>query len=188
MRDLCELAIEIGFSHAAALDPQKLRVLPEVRAMCAANRCHRYGHSWSCPPACGSLEETEKEIRGFDGGILVQTTAALEDEFDADGISASGKKHKNSFMILVRQTRLLLPDCLPLGAGACTVCLGCTYPEKACRFPARRISSMEAYGLLVSEVCGQAGLKYYYGPKTLTWSSCILYKGEDSRDTERDIS
>ena len=175
MRDLCELALEIGFSQAALIAPQDLRILPEVREMCAANRCRRYGHSWSCPPACGSLEETETEIRSFSGGILVQTTAALEDEFDAEGISDSGKKHKRSFATMVRQTRLLLPDCLPLGAGACTVCVSCTYPDRPCRFPNRRISSMEAYGLLVSEVCGQAGLKYYYGPKTITWSSCILY-------------
>jgi hypothetical protein len=38
------------------------------------------------------------------------------------------------------------------------------------------LSSMEAYGLLVSEVCRASGLPYYYGPKTLTFSACILTK------------
>jgi len=35
--------------------------------------------------------------------------------------------------------------------------------------------SMEACGILVSEACTLAGLKYYYGPGTLTYSSCVLY-------------
>ena len=33
---------------------------------------------------------------------------------------------------------------------------------------------MEAYGLLVSDVCLKSGVKYYYGPKTMTYTSCIL--------------
>jgi hypothetical protein len=33
---------------------------------------------------------------------------------------------------------------------------------------------MEAYGLLVSDVCQKAGLPYYYGKQTITYTSCIL--------------
>ena len=36
------------------------------------------------------------------------------------------------------------------------------------------MSSMEAFGLLVSEVCTKNGLSYYYGPKTITFTACIL--------------
>jgi len=35
-------------------------------------------------------------------------------------------------------------------------------------------SSMEAMGLLVSEVCEAAGLPYYYGPNTLTYTGAVL--------------
>ena len=34
--------------------------------------------------------------------------------------------------------------------------------------------SMEAYGLLVSDACTSAGLEYYYGKNTMTYTSCIL--------------
>ncbi|MBR1456632.1 MAG: DUF2284 domain-containing protein [Oscillospiraceae bacterium] len=176
MEDLVKLALEVGFSHAALLNAAALRALPEVREMCASGRCQRYGRSWSCPPACGTLEETAAAMRRYDGGVLVQTTAQLEDDFDVESIDAAQKLHKEHFFTLARQVRLLQADCLPLTAGSCTICRSCTYPDKPCRFPAKMLSSMEAYGLLVSEVCKDAGLPYYYGPGTLTFSSCILTK------------
>lgn len=55
-----------------------------------------------------------------------------------------------------------------------TICSQCTYPDSPSRFPDKAIPSMEAYGLLVSKVCEKSGLPYYYGPKTLTYTSCVL--------------
>ena len=176
MTDGMTLARELGFTHSAWMDLSVLRLLPEVRNMCADGRCRRYGHSWSCPPACGSLEHCAEQIARYDRGLLVQTTAQLDDDFDAEGIAAAQARHKARFEALARQLRRLEPDCLPLTAGTCTLCHQCTYPDRPCRFPGKRLSSMEAYGLLVSEVCQQAGLSYYYGPKTITYSSCILMK------------
>lgn len=148
--------------------------------MCAADKCGAYGRNWACPPACGSLEHCAKRIASYSSGILVQTVAALEDEFDLEGIAAAQKKHKKRFAVLARQMRLLYPDCLPLSAGGCTRCEVCTYPEHPCRYPKKRFSSMEAYGLLVSEVCSASGMPYYRGEKTISFTSCILIneKGE----------
>lgn len=174
MADLVKLALDVGFSHAVLLDASTLRALPEVRDMCVSDRCRRYGKSWSCPPACGSIEETAARMAAYSGGVLVQTTAQLEDDFDAESMAAAQKLHKEHFFTLARQVRLLHPGCLPLTAGSCTICRTCTYPDRPCRFPGKMLSSMEAYGLLVSQVCKDAGLPYYYGPKTLTYSSCIL--------------
>ena len=33
---------------------------------------------------------------------------------------------------------------------------------------------MEAYGLVVSQVCQDSGLPYYYGPQTITYTACVL--------------
>jgi hypothetical protein len=33
---------------------------------------------------------------------------------------------------------------------------------------------MEAYGLLVTQICTDNGMKYYYGPDTLAYTSCFL--------------
>lgn len=174
METLLALAKQAGFSQAAPLEPSALTVRTEVRDMCAADRCHAYGRSWSCPPACGTLAQCQERMRRYKRGILLQTTGALEDDFDAEAIHNAEVRHKASFSTLARQIRLLHPGCLPLTAGACTLCRKCTYPGKPCRFPGKRFSSMEAYGLLVSDVCMKSGLKYYYGPRTITYTSCIL--------------
>lgn len=176
MPDLVELALELGFSHAAPMRTENLRALPEVREMCASGRCQRFGKSWSCPPACGSVEECETRMHAYQSGVLVQTTAELDDPFDIDGMNRAQEEHKKHFLTLTRQARLLCPPVLPLTAGSCSLCRSCTYPDKPCRFPDKMLSSMEAYGLLVSDVCRDAGLPYYYGPGTLTYSSCILTK------------
>ena len=176
MEQWLTLARQAGFSQAAPLEMAALEVREEVRAMCAADRCHRYGKSWSCPPACGTLEQCRERMARYAGGILVQTTGTLSDPFDLEGMGMIEKRHKASFATLARQMRLLMPDCLPLTAGSCTLCRSCTYPSKPCRFPKKRFSSMEAYGLLVSEVCTRSGLAYYYGEGTMTYTSCILIK------------
>ena len=178
MRDLTALAAENGFSHWAQLNMEAAVPLAAVREMCAADRCGRWGRSWSCPPGCGSLEDAAVQIARFDRGILVQSTAALEDAFDYEGMQALETQHKRRFAAFARQVRLLCGDCLPLSAGSCTVCRSCTYPDRPCRFPSRRMSSMEAYGLFVSDICTRSGLSYYYGPGTLTYTSCILYSEE----------
>lgn len=178
MTDFLSLAAEVGFSHCAPLCMAAAVPRREVRGMCAADRCGKWGRCWSCPPACGTLEQAASRIARFDRGILVQSTAKLADDFDYDGIQALSRTHARRFAALARQMRLLCTRTLPLSAGPCLVCRRCTCPDRPCRYPSRRISAMEAYGLLVSDVCVRSGLAYNYGPGTMTYTSCILYSEE----------
>lgn len=175
MEEILKLARENGFTHFGPVNYGALIPLPEVREMCAADRCGKYGKSWSCPPACGTLQEASAAIARYSRGILVQTTGALSDPFDYDGMTALSQAHRQRFSNFARQVRFLFPDCLPLTAGACNLCKKCTYPGKPCRFPDKQLASMEAYGLFVSDICVQSGLQYNYGPNTLTYTSCVLF-------------
>ncbi|MCI8538283.1 MAG: DUF2284 domain-containing protein [Oscillospiraceae bacterium] len=168
-----DAAREVGFSHVGELNLSSLHFREDVREMCASDLCHSYGRNWMCPPGCGTLEEAARRAAVFHRGILVQTTGALEDDFDMDSIKKTEERHKAYFFTLVDLVRAEAPVCLPLAAGACTICETCAYPEP-CRFPERAIPSMEAYGLYVSQVCEASGLGYYYGPKTITFTSCCL--------------
>ena len=76
--DLLRLAEEIGFSHYAELNMNALIARSEIRDMCITGKCQRYGKSWSCPPACGSLETCAARMRQYSSGILVQTTALID--------------------------------------------------------------------------------------------------------------
>ena len=67
-------------------------------------------------------------------------------------------------------------EALAAGAGCCTVCRECTYPDAPCRFPEQKMSSMEALGMLVLEVCKANGLPYFYGENTIAYTSCFLLR------------
>ena len=170
-----KLAEDIGFSHVGKLNTRALVFRPEVRDMCASGKCFAYGKKWSCPPVIGSLEAMRRRASSYSEGILVQSTGVLDDDFDAAAISETEKVHKKRFETFARQVRLLKPDCFPMGSGACTICEKCTYPDKPCRYPARVFPSMEACGLLITDVCEKSGMRYSYGPKTMTYTSCILF-------------
>lgn len=172
--DLLNLAKEHCFTHAGTLDPDTLVLMPEVRDMCLANTCGQYDKNWSCPPGCGTLDECRQKVSGYHSGILVQTMGELEDSMDFETMMELEQRHKKNFMEFRCILAESFPRLLPLGAGACTLCKECTYPAKPCRFPEKSMSSMEAYGLLVTQICTDNGMKYYYGPDTLAYTSCFL--------------
>ena len=172
--DWIKEALESGFSYAVLLDVGTLHCLQSVREACAADKCRSYGKNWMCPPACGSLEECEAQLRRYSRGILLQTVGKMDGPFDVEGMLDTMERHKENFASLAEKIRAACPDALPLGAGCCTVCEKCAYPE-ACRFPERAISSMEAYGLFVAPLCKENGLQAHYGKDTLTYVACVLY-------------
>jgi predicted metal-binding protein len=184
---LLTLARQIGFTHVGEVNCSALIPSPEVRAMCAADRCKMYDRSWSCPPACGSLDTASQRLSRCTQGILVQSTTVMADDFDLTAIRQGEELHKRRFDTLARQAKQLFPRCIPLAAGTCTRCKKCTYPDRPCRFPERRYSSMEAWGLLVSKVCEASGLPYYYGSKTMTYTACILLQADDDFRKKGDL-
>ncbi|WP_347565023.1 DUF2284 domain-containing protein [Lactonifactor sp. BIOML-A7] len=163
-----------GFTHTGPLDCHTIRLLPEVREMCAANKCHQYNKNWTCPPGCGSLEECEGKVRKYQKGLIVQTVGELEDNMDGEGMMETEARHKEAFLRLMEDLKKDYPDLLAIGAGCCTRCKTCTYPDAPCRFPDKKVSSMEAYGMLVSQICKDNSLPYYYGDCTIAYTSCFL--------------
>lgn len=174
MDDLIRAALDCGFTKASQLDISTLKFLTEVREMCASDKCRNYNKSWACPPACGDTEEMAKNVACFKHGLLLQTVGQMEDDFDVEAIMDNEARHKHSFEKFVKKLRPLFPGMLPMSAGACTKCAKCTYPDSPCRFPNEVFPSMEAYGLLVSQVCTDNGMAYNNGPRTIAFTSCIL--------------
>lgn len=167
-------AKEIGFTHAAKLDPSTLKVMQMVRDTCASDKCKAYGHNWTCPPECGTLEECAEKMQKYERGLLLQVVGELKKSIDTKGYMEAEKKYRAHLLQFAEEIRKIYPDALCLGAGGCRVCETCAYPE-ACRFPNKALSSMEAYGLFVTQVCRDNNLKYYYGPRTITYTACVLF-------------
>lgn len=173
---LSGIAERSGFTAWAELNTATIKLNPEIREMCAANSCGQYGKRWSCPPGCGSLQECGEQMKDFTHGILVQTCGELEDNFDFEAMMRIEAEHKAHFGEMYDRLRDTAEHVLALGTGCCTICTDCTYPDAPCRFPDRMVSSMEAYGMLVLEICKANGLPYYYGSQKMAYTGCFLLK------------
>ncbi len=171
------MAADIGFEVAAEMDPKTIVLREDVRAMCAEGKCHAYGKNWTCPPACGDLDECRSTVDAYrDGiGIIVQSVGQLEDSMDYETMMDTGKAHGERFRMLAEKIKEEYPSALCLGAGGCSVCKSCSYPQP-CRFPEKAFSSMEAFGMLVSDVCTANNVPYYHGENTITYVGCYLIK------------
>ena len=174
LEKLTKLGEACGFTHIQKLDVSTIQLMPEVRAMCEKNSCGVYGKNWCCPPAVGELEKCREKIAGYKEGILVQTVGELEDPLDGEGMMETQEAHLKNFDKMREMLLEEYPGMLSCGAGTCTRCRECTYPDAPCRFPSHTFASMEAYGMLVTQVCQANDLPYYYGSGTIAYTSCFL--------------
>ncbi len=174
METLIARALKAGFDAAGELDCSTIMLRPEVRAACENNSCRRYGKSWSCPPGCGSLDECSARIRRYAKGLIVQTIGKLEDELDGEGMMEAARRHAQIFRRFARELRREYPGMLPIGTESCSACDLCSYPDAPCRDPLGASSPMEAYGMMVHDVCRANGMAYYHGKGTITYTGCFL--------------
>lgn len=174
MEKWIDLARELGFTHAAPLDVATLKPMDMVRSMCAEDKCRAYGKNWTCPPYCGTPEQCAEQLAGYRQGILLQTVGKTEKTIDTRAYARIEQQHLARFHSLAKQLRQEHPDALCLGSGGCRLCGSCAWPEP-CRFPREACSSMEAYGLFVTQVCRDNGLSYHHGEKTVTYTACVLF-------------
>ncbi len=172
--DWLAVAKSHGFTHAVPLEPGYLEVREDVRVMCQADKCGAYGKNWTCPPHCGTLEDCQEKILGYRYGILLQTVGQLRKDIDSRGYRETEQRHLEHFAAFCEVLRRSYPDALCLGSGGCRICKTCAYPEP-CRFPERAMSSMEGYGLFVTKVCRDCGAEYHHGPRTITYTACVLF-------------
>lgn len=172
--DIHELIDACEFDAAGECGAAQLKTRPEVRVMCAADRCNTYGQNWACPPACGEIEDFQQQISARATCFVVQSFGPIEDSFDFETMVEEEKLQKKRFEKLNDLVKEQYPDALMLSAGTCQICKTCTCPDEPCRFPDRRLTSMEAAGLVVSEVCTLAGVPYNHGPNTISYTGCVV--------------
>lgn len=175
-KEMVARALALGAANAAVVDTADVVFRTEYRDACARNGCGKYGKCWMCPPDVGPIEEMILRAQSYRKMFVFQTIRKLEDSFDFEGMQAAGKAHNELTGRLTRALTPFLERSLVLGAGACQVCSRCTKEDNApCRFPERAISSLEAYGIAVSELAEQCGMKYINGSNTVTYFSAFLF-------------
>ena len=63
---------EFPVCEYAFVRPEEIPFSEKVRYICQTE-CPRYGKSWACPPAVGSVEECRKRCLSYDGGVFFYT-------------------------------------------------------------------------------------------------------------------
>lgn len=178
---LVETALGLGAGMATVIPAGKLQYRREFRQMCEANSCGKYGKCWMCPPDVGPIDSLIEAARERNRAFVFQTVGTLEDSFDIEGMEAAAKAHNGVLQQLCDTRLAALQRPVVLGAGACHVCEACTKPEgKPCRAPDKAVSSLESYGIAVSELAAACGMKYINGENTVTYFAAILFEGEDA--------
>jgi len=173
MLDLEKTAREVGFDTVTPLEPGTLQARQDIRDMCNANKCMIFGKNWGCPPHCGTVAQCQEKMHSYSRGVLLQTVGHMTKAIDSKCFRETERRHLENFYALAELVRAEYPDALCLGAGGCRICKKCAWPEP-CRFPEKAVSSMEGYGLFVTQVCRDAGVPYHHGDRTITYTACVL--------------
>ena len=168
LETLEHILVEAGVYQYGRVDTADIRFLQEVRGMCEANTCRQYGKTWACPPAIGTVEEC----------LVFSVKCDLEDSFDYEGMVEGGKRFKRIARAIQQAVSRELDDYLLLSNEGCDQCKECTYPNAPCRFPEKTHGALEGYGILVSELAGQAGIRYINGANTVTYFGGLAYHSQ----------
>ena len=158
----------------AFVKPKELPFRDEVRYICRTE-CPRYGTSWSCPPAVGTVEECRKRCLGYEDVLMFTTIAEGVDTEDMSAMLATRREHEE----ITRQIRDEMQDFCGnmqvLSTESCAICEKCAYPDAPCRHPDRMFPCIESYGILVTELAEKNGITFMGGSGLVTWFSLILY-------------
>ena len=168
---LTETAAAVGVRvHEQAVFPVgELTFSQQLLDYCKSNVCGNYNKSWTCPPACESMDEQRAKILSYKNVLTFTTKHDLEDSFDYENMINGMKLH--SLLTIELKKKLSVPV---YGAGSCPFCGSCSFPAP-CPFPESRIGSIEAAGINVTELSKAAGIAYNNGNNTVTYFSMVLF-------------
>jgi len=165
--------VEYGFLDAADIEFSE-----KIRTVCETE-CLRYGTTWACPPAVGTVAECEKRCRAYSDFFVFTTMAEVDDITDPVSVRASQKDHEDTAREVRKVFRELYGGCLMLSTESCAICGDCTYPQgKPCRYPERMLPCIESHGIVVTNLAEKAGISYLSGYNTVVWFTAIFFNAD----------
>ena len=172
-QSLLDHALALGFANAALIDTARIVFEPAFRPLCEENLCGQYGVNYSCPDACGTVEEMRSRVLRYRRGLVLQTMWNIDDPLDGSQTRPAKARHN-------RLTRELMDWAgepgLMVGASGCGLCTPCALAEGApCRFPALQYSCMSAYCVFVKDLAEKCGMEYDCGPGVVAFFSMYCF-------------
>ena len=97
------ILLEAGFSAEGIIPTDELVFSEDIRKLCEQNRCRKYGTTWACPPAVGTLEECRERVLDFRYMHLFSKVYTLESSLDFRGMVDGMRDFKDSTWELGRK-------------------------------------------------------------------------------------
>lgn len=144
-----------------------------VREICK-NECNRYGKSWSCPPAVGTVEECRERCMQYKLALVFSTVAETGDAYDFDSVLHTNAEHEDITLRIVDRIEKDGNQVLALSSNSCALCHDCNYPNGMCRFPHHMHPCIESYGIVVAPLLEKLGMDYAISEKQVLWFSILF--------------
>lgn len=159
----------------AFLRTEQVSFLQRVRDVCR-NECPRYGTSWSCPPAVGTVEACRERCQAFPDLFVFTTIAEVSDITNMEETLHTRMAHEEITRQVAEIFKTHCGQTLTLSTESCDICEKCAYPSAPCRHPDRMFPCVESYGMLATELAELGGLEFLNGANVVTWFSVIFFR------------
>lgn len=169
-----EELLQYPIMQFAYLKTEKISFLQRVREVCK-NECPRYGTSWSCPPAVGTVAECRERCSAYPDVFVFSTIAEVNDETNMEETLATRAEHEEITHGVSDIFRKYYGEVLTLSTDSCDICTHCAYPDSPCRYPERMFPCVESYGILVTDLAEMGEMTFNNGANVITWFSVIFY-------------
>lgn len=146
-----------------------------VRTVCE-QECPRFGTSWACPPAVGSVAQCRETCLSYPDALLITTLTEVEDIADMAQTLATRPLHEAVTRKVAELLKAQGVDVCTLSTDSCDTCEECTYPSAPCRHPKQMFPCVESHGIVVTALAEKYGIDCQYGGNTVTWFSLLLYR------------
>ena len=179
--DIEQLLAEQPLYQYAFVDTASLLFTQRVRDICR-QECPRYGRSWSCPPAVGSVEHCRAVCESFPHTLFFSTVAEVSDVLNMEETLSTRAEHERITTEIERGMRAMGLETYTLSSDSCAICEmgehppGCAWPDAACRHPDLMHPCIESHGIVVADLVEKCEMDYYLGERILLWFSLILYR------------
>ena len=158
------------------LDAKALSVAERVRIVCQ-QECERYGTTWACPPAVGTLKECEDRIHSYDRAVFFSSVAEVSDIMNMEEMLSTRDAHEELTTAVAEYLKGEGFDTFTLSTESCDICKECAYLKgEPCRHPERMHPCLESHGVVVSEIVEREAMEYNLGGNTSLWFSMVLFR------------
>ena len=170
-----EQLAQLPVAQYAFFRTDELAFSERVRTVCE-QECPRFGTSWACPPAVGSVEHCRKVCLSYPEGLLIATLTEVDDIADMKQTLATRPAHEAVTRRVAELLKAQGVDVCTLSTDSCDTCEECTYPSAPCRHPEQMFPCVEGHGIVVTALAEKYGIDCQYGGNTVTWFSLLLYR------------